>query len=143
MIKIERSIHINNKCQSVFDFAGDYRNDIKWRGNVKEMTLLASGKIRTGIKTRELIKFMGKKYMTIAEITDFKYGKKTSFEGENNNLFVRGSREFHPHENGTIFRYSLQLTPKGFSKIFSPVLSKAFERQVQRDLNNLKKLLEN
>lgn len=143
MINIDKSIHINKNCEKVFDFAADYRNDIKWRSNVRDMQLLPSGQIKRGVKTRELLNFMGKNYLTIAEVVDYKYCSITSFKGENNTSFVTGFREFLPNDNGTIFRYSLQLSPKGFMKILAPILGRALNKQIKKDLNKLKQILEN
>lgn len=125
----------------VFAFAGDYRNDPKWRSGVLSMEYQTAGPPGIGTRTREVMRSMGRTAVTIGEITEYS-AARTAFRSLSGPVACDGSREFAGSPSGTIFTYSLTLRPAGTLRLLEPLLRWIFRRQIRQDLRRLKGQLE-
>ena len=141
-LMITASVDIRRPVGEVFAFAGDYENDPLWRSGVVEMRYETPGVLRTGARTREIMRFLGGRVTTVAEIVGFERDRKTAFESRGAPVPVWGSRTFEPVDGGTRFTYELSMRPGGPWALLSPVLATMLRRRAARDLRKLKTLLE-
>ena len=125
----------------VFAFAGDYANDPAWRAGVICMEYETSGPIAVGTRTRETMRSLGTKVVTIAEVTEYS-AIRTAFKSVSGPIPCSGSREFVTTPTGTRFTYTLTLRPAGGLRLLEPVVKTLLTRQVRADVRRLKQRLE-
>jgi uncharacterized membrane protein len=141
-LRITANVNIRRPVGEAFAFAGDYENDPLWRSGVVEMRYETPGVPRAGARTREIMRFLGGRVTTVAEIVEFERDRKTAFESRGGPVPVWGSRTFEPVDGGTRFTYDLSMRPGGPWALLSPVLATMLRRRAARDLKKLKALLE-
>ena len=141
--RISAGATIGRPVGEVFALAGDYENDPLWRSGVVEMRYETPGVLRTGARTREIMRFLGGRVTTVAEIVEFERDRKTAFASRGAPVPVWGSRTFEPDDDSTTrFTYELSARPGGPWALLSPILATVLRRQAARDLKKLKTLLE-
>lgn len=143
MITVRESITIARPVETVFAFAGDYRNDPQWRAGVTAMTVSPNGEIEPGSTTHEVIHFMGKEYITDAQVLAWKPNQQTAFKSFAASIPVEGERLFERDLTDTRLTYTVTFMPQTLSdQLMVSVLVMMFRRQTRQDLKNLKALLE-
>lgn len=140
--RISASATIRRPVGEVFALAGDYENDPLWRSGVLGMRYETPGGPRVGARTREVMRLLGGRATTVAEIVEFERDRRTAFESRDAPVPVWGSRTFEPVDGGTRFTYDLSARPDGPWALLSPLLATALRRRAARDLEKLKTLLE-
>ena len=141
-LRITANVDIRRPVGEAFAFAGDYENDPLWRSDVVEMRYETPGVLRTGARTQEIMRFLGGRVTTVAEIVEFERHRKTAFESRGGPVPVWGSRTFEPVDGGTRFAYGLSMHPGGPWALLSPVLATMLRQRAARDLRKLKAILE-
>lgn len=141
-LRIAESVTIRRTAGDVFALAGDYGNDPLWRSGVVEMRYETPDGPRVGARTREVMRILGGRATTVAEIVEFERDRRTAFESRGGPVPVRGSRKFEPVVDGTRFTYELSMRPEGPWALLAPVLATVLRRRAARDLRNLKRMLE-
>ncbi|HEX4940353.1 MAG TPA: SRPBCC family protein [Candidatus Kapabacteria bacterium] len=141
MFEVKCSVDIPRPPDVVFAFAGNYANDPVWRSGVLSMVYQTSGAPAAGVRTKEIIRSMGRKAVTIGEIIEYS-PSRTAFRSISGPVPCEGSREFVPVASGTRFTYSLTLHPTGFLGLLEPLLKRMFTKQIQADVQRLKRHLE-
>ena len=125
----------------VFAFAGDYANDPAWRAGVICMEYETPGPIAAGTRTRETMRSLGTKVVTVAEVMEYSPAR-TAFNSVSGPIPCSGSREFVATPTGTRFTYTLVLRPVGFYRVLEPLLKLLLARQVRADIRRLQQRLE-
>jgi uncharacterized membrane protein len=143
MAFVSESIIIACPVETVFAFAGDYRNDPQWRTGVREMTVTPDTDIELGTITREVLHFAGKVYVTERNVVTWKPNQQASFKSFAAAFPLQGDRHFEPDGTDTRFTYTLTISAESFvDKLMKPVLVRMFRSQMRKDLKTLKVLLE-
>lgn len=141
MFTVKASQRIARAPGDVFEFAGDYANDPLWRKGVVSMAYEPSGPPSVGVRIREVMRSLGRNFVTLGEITEFS-PTRTAFRSLSGPVSCRGSRDFAASGGGTQFTYSLTLCPTGVLRLLEPLLRSMFAKQVQGDVAKLTQLLE-
>jgi uncharacterized membrane protein len=115
MATITESISIARPVESVFAFAGDYRNDPQWRTGVVEMTVSPDAEIKAGSTTRELLYFAGKVYVTEADVVEWQPNQHTAFKSFAAAMPVEGERRFEETVTETRLTYNLTTYPQSLT----------------------------
>lgn len=143
MAFVSESIIIARPVETVFAFAGDYRNDPQWRTGVMEMTVTPDTDIALGTITREVMRFAGKVYVTERNVVTWKPNQQASFKSFVAAFPVEGDRHFEPATPDTRFTYTLTTSAESFiDKLMTPMLVRMLRSQMRKDLKTLKALLE-
>jgi uncharacterized membrane protein len=143
MIHVSESIAIARAVETVFAFAGDYRNDPQWRAGITEMIVTPDGEIKAGSVTREVLHFAGRDYITEANVVVWRPNQKTAFKSFVAAIPVEGERLFERTYPDTTFTYNLTTCLQSrMDRLMMPILAILFRNQVRNDLKKLKKLLE-
>lgn len=141
-LRIAEGVTIRRPVGEVFAFAGDYENDPLWRSGVVEMQYETPGGLRAGARTREVMRILGGRATTVAEIVEFERDRRTAFESRGGPVPVWGGRTFEPAGGGTRFTYELSMRPGGPWALLSRALAAMLRRRAARDLKKLKAPLE-
>jgi len=142
VLRIAEGVTIGRPAGDVFALAGDYENDPLWRSGVIEMRYETPDGPRAGARTREVMRILGGRTTTVAEIVLFERDRRTAFESRGGPFPVWGSRTFEPVVGGTRLTYELSMRPESPWTLLSPVLTSMLRRRAARDLRKLKALLE-
>ena len=143
MITWEESIIINRPQQEVWDFLSNPANLAKWGSSTEFAEWTSEGPHGVGSTAREVGKAMGRKVEAISEITVWDPPNEHSRKYISGPLkAVQATMKFEPTENGTQFTAYGQGTFGGILKIVEGLVSKLSKKQMNKDLEALKKLLE-
>jgi uncharacterized membrane protein len=143
-VNVSTAINIKTPIDQVARYASDPDNVTAWYANIKSVHWKSAKEIRVGSKIEFAAQFLGKRLVYTYEIVEFipnqKFVMRTSdgpFPMETTYLWKSLS------ENETEMTLINRGSPSGFSKFFAPFMSIAMRRANQKDLSNIKKILEN
>jgi len=143
MVTVQASVDIDRPIEEVFAYAGDFRNDVAWRGEVSELVYLTPDPIAVGSRERETARFFGRTAVTETRVTAFDVPRRVAFEHISGPYRVRGSRAFEPVPGGTRFTFILDSeVSAAFERLLVPVLRRLFQRQMDQNVARLKSTLE-
>ena len=144
MAKIERSIEIRAPVEKVFDFVADWRNKLRFFEGIYDWKPTTEKTRGDGARFVYKVKVLGREYETEDEVSDFVENRRWSCTS------VRGVQSKHEWifsrlDEKTIVIFLSEYKPP--VPILGVVLDVLFfkwrwQRNVERSLQNLKKLLE-
>ena len=140
--RISESVSIDRPPADVWSAIADYSFDLEWRNNLTEMTPDPPGGPELGTKVHEVVRNMGRDYVTDGVVTELDPGTSYRFGGEGTIGGVAGGRSVRPDGNGAVFTYDIELTPKGGTRLLGPLLGPMVRPGLKKDLARLKELLE-
>ena len=140
--RISESVSIARPPADVWKAIADYSFDREWRSNLTEMAPDPPGGPEPGTKVREVVRTMGRDYVTNGVVTELDPGTSYRFSGDGTIGDVAGGRSVRPDGNGAIFTYDIELTPTGGSRLLGPLLGPMVRSGLKKDLGRLKELLE-
>ena len=142
MVTFEKSIFINRPQQEVFDFVSNPANEIQWGGNVEVSEWTSEGPPGVGSTMRWVVRSLGLKMGSTAEITSWDPPNQYSFKSVSGGLTFEATRRFESKENGTQLTVNAQGEFSGLLKIVEGPLGKQSVKQVDADFDALKLVLE-
>ncbi|HEV2125592.1 MAG TPA: SRPBCC family protein [Chloroflexota bacterium] len=143
MARMESSVVIRRPVPEVFAFVANYENDPLWRIGITELVITTPGPPGVGSETREVLRFLGQTYTTTARVTEYTPPTRIAFQSLSGPQPVRGWRLIEPVEEGARVTHALEADPVGvLGRILLPVQAALLGRQMQRESQRLKSLLE-
>ena len=140
-VDVETSIVIHRPLPEVAAFAGNPENAPKWYVNIKSVEWKTPPPARVGSQIAFVAQFLGRRMAytyEIVELTDRKLVMRTA-EGP---FPMETTYEWEPAADGTKMTLRNRGTPSGFSSLAAPFMAKAMRSANEKDLANLKQLLE-
>jgi quercetin dioxygenase-like cupin family protein len=137
----QASVWIDRPVREVFGYIENYDNDAQWR-NLVSMRQSPSGETRVGTVTREEIDFLGQRYVTVATITRHEPNKCLVWEATESAFPIAGWRVAEPENGGTRFSEAVTAEIGGLNRLFAPLMVRALRKQMQTEVEALKRLLE-
>jgi carbon monoxide dehydrogenase subunit G len=110
----------------VFERVSDFSTTEKWDPGIVEAEKISSDGIDIGARFRVVARFMGRNSELVYEITEFEPGRRVVLRGENATVLSVDEIIVEPNGEGSIVKYSADLTLKGPLKLFDPLLGMAF-----------------
>jgi uncharacterized membrane protein len=141
-IRIAHAIDVSASPEAAWAVVADYSRDTEWRTGVRSMTVEPPGSLEEGAVTIEELRFAGKTYRNVGEITALEPGRELRWR-TTQGADADGRRRVTARADGRC-RISLELTvrPTGADRLFAPVLARMLARNVRRDLERLRQLVE-
>jgi hypothetical protein len=143
MVDVTSQIIINKPIYIVANYAYDPDNAPEWYVNIKSADWKTPKPLQIGSQIAFTASFLGRKLVYTYEIVEFIPGQK---------LVMRTAEGPFPMETTYIWtaiddkttRMILRNTgkPTGFSKLFAPIMARAMKRANNKDLINIKKIIE-
>jgi len=140
--KAEVSIWIDRSPADVFQFIANYNNDTRWRHGVARMSQSPVGETGVGTITHEEMEFLGRRYVTIAQITAFEPDQRLAWASIEATSPVSGWRVVTAEGAGARFTQAVVADLQGFYRWLSPLMVAMFKNQMSRDMARLKQILE-
>jgi carbon monoxide dehydrogenase subunit G len=122
----------------VFKRVSDFSTAEKWDPGVVEAEKITSDGIDIGARFRIVARFMGRNSELVYEITEFEPGRRVVLRGENSTVLSVDEIIVEPEGEGSVVKYSADLTLKGPLKLLDPLLGKAFDGIAEKALAGLR-----
>ncbi len=142
MIRIEKSILINRTQQEVFDFASDPANELKWRDDLKSSEWTSEGPPGVGSTIRQVGRFLGREREGTGEVTLWDPPHQIGVKSTSGPIPFETANKLESTENGTLLTVNGQARPGGLFKLVRPLIVRQLEKQLDAQLEALKRLLE-
>jgi uncharacterized membrane protein len=140
MPEATNTVTISRPVSDVFAFVADGTNNPRWRSGVLDISLKSgNGKGATyqqGIKGP-----FGRRVPADYQITDFVPDTRIAFRAIAGPVRPEGSFELVSTDGGTLVKFSLRCSPRGFAKLMTPMVAKTMRSEVAQ-LDQLRAILE-
>ena len=142
MITASSSVTVDKPVDEVWAFVTDCRNEPKWHSDSIEAAPIGDGPLAVGMKQRWLLKFMGKREMTM-EVTRLEPNKVEVLEARTALMGMAPTitYSFEQAGTGTRFTRSVQMDPQGVGKLMKPMMRGMVPKRNAAFVQNLKKAL--
>jgi carbon monoxide dehydrogenase subunit G len=142
MYQFEKSILINRPQQEVFDYVTDPANDAKYQSGSEAAEWTSEGPVGVGSTLRSVNKFMGRKIEGISEVTAWDPPNQYAQKSVGGPVPFEMKMVLAAKDNGTQLTLSGQAELGGFFKLAEGLVGKQLEKQMEGDLETLKRLME-
>lgn len=143
MARVQSSVVINRSVEEVFAFVTGLENDPQWRLGIAEIGVTTPGPFGVGSESREVLRFLGRTYVTTARCTVHEPNRRMAFRSLTGPQPVAGWRLVEPATGGTRVTHALEAEPVGWlGRLTLPLQVAIMRRQMRRESQRLKALLE-
>ncbi|MFQ6080277.1 MAG: SRPBCC family protein [Candidatus Bathyarchaeia archaeon] len=145
MARIEKSIVINAPPEKVFALSADVERMPEWMDTVKEVKVTSKERTGVGATSHWVVEAGGTRAEFDSETTEWVENEKIAWRTTSGNITMFGSGTLKPVERGTEYTWVMdyELPYSILGKIIDKLkVSKDFEKDMARALQNLKNLLE-
>jgi uncharacterized membrane protein len=134
---------VDRSREAVFAFMADPANDPKWIVNLRSARLLGDGPIAEGARVERLAHFLGRRIEYVLEIVGLDPGARLEMRSVKAPFPMHITYTFEDAAaGGTTVRNRVAGEVGGFFAAFGPLMPRMVRRNVQRDLDRLKNVLE-
>lgn len=134
------SVNLKGSPEQVFDYLCDLKNELLWNPDMLLAEQITEGAIGEG--TRILCQWKGGPKL---ECTYTKFDRPRYWEAyaASKKLDIAFKCEVNPTEIGVRITASMTLLPKGLFRIMGPFLRMAFQKEEEKNMEKIKKAVEN
>jgi uncharacterized membrane protein len=142
-MRVEESIEINRPLEEVFNYVSDVGNYPEWMAHALEVRKDTEGPPQQGDRFIVAIKSVGRRFETPYERTSYVPNRRYTDRATGGPVpNQRWACAFQEVSGGTRLTRAVDAEPGGLLKLLEPLQKRAAERQLRRDLQTLKDLLE-
>ena len=142
MIKLEDNVIIHQSPDKVFAFTTDIKNNPEWQSDILEIEQITDGTFGRGSTYRCVNIFMGQRFESEATVSEYIPARKCSYQIKAGNINGENSFIYEPVNGSTKFTTRVRLS-LGFLALAGGLFKRTAKEQIKKDLNRLKKILEN
>ena len=144
MARIESVIQVRKQIEDVFAFMNGAENHVRFIPNMVEFKQTSAGAFgRVGATANGLLRFLGIIKIPVSyEIIEYDLNYALAMKGKMGPVFFRDGYILSPAENGARIKFWLELSPTGWTKLFSPFAKLIGKVHAYETLRNLKRALE-
>jgi uncharacterized membrane protein len=142
MIKLEDNIVIHRSPDKVFAFTTDIKNNPKWQSDILEIEPITDGTFGQGSTYRCVNLFMGQRFESETTVLEYIPAQKCSYQINAGSINGENSFIYEPVNGSTKFTTRIRLR-LGFLAVAGGLFKRSAREQIKKDLNRLKKVLEN
>lgn len=143
IIRVEESIEINRPLQRVFSYVADVGNFPEWMEHTLEVRKDTPGPPQGGDRFTVAIKSLGRRFETPYERISYEPNRCCTDRAVGGPIpNQQWDSTFEEISGGTRFTRAVEAEPGGILKLLEPLQKRAVKRQLRKDLETLKYLLE-
>jgi uncharacterized protein YndB with AHSA1/START domain len=142
MARLESSITINRPIEEVFTAVTDFASHPQWRGGLQRAEVTSPGPLRAGSTYVYDLRVMGREINTTGEVVAYEPPTAYAWKATSGPFPLSGKVHCEPAAGGTRVIETVEVEPGGFFKLAQPLLVRQQQSQMEKDLKNLKELLE-
>jgi uncharacterized membrane protein len=140
-IDVTAEVRVRRPRDEVAAYMSDPANDPEWIGGLREARLLGEGPPGEGSRVARVASFMGRKVEYVNEITRLEPGLVLDMRSVKAPFPMHITYTFEDSGDGTVVRNHVR-GGGGFFSLGSPLFAPMVRRNVQRDLERLRDVLE-
>jgi uncharacterized membrane protein len=142
-MRVEESIEINRPLEEVFNYVSDVDNYPEWMAHALEVLKNTEGSPQQSDRFIVAIKSVGRRFETPYERTSFEANRRYTDRAVGGPIpNQRWDCTFEEVPGGTRVTRAVDAEPAGLLKLLEPLQKRAAERQLRKDLQTLKDVLE-
>jgi uncharacterized membrane protein len=141
-IDVTARIVIDRPREDVAAFVIDNRNDPTWIGGISESELLGEGPVMEGSRVRRVASFLGKRIEYVNEVVRLEPATALEMRSVKSPFPMRITYTFADAPGGTETSVRVQGEPGGLYRAGGPLMKRAVQRSIDRDVEALKRTLE-
>lgn len=126
----------------VATFVIDHRHDPVWIGGISESELLGDGVISEGSRVRRVASFLGRRIEYVNEVVRLEPGSVLEMRSVHSPFPMHITYRFADVPGGTEATVRVEGEPGGLYRLGAPMLKRAVQRSIDRDVAALKRTLE-
>src|SRR2546423_15671244 len=140
MAKIEFSIAVRRPVEEVFAYLTDPANLPEWQSSAIEGRMEAAGPMAKGARFVEARKFMGRRFESTLEVTEYDPPRRFAFRVVSGPVPFRADHPLEPSDGGTQLSVVGEGESGGFFKAAEPPVIRTARRQTKTDFEALRNL---
>jgi len=142
-MRVEESIEINRPLQEVFDYVSDVGNYPEWMAHALEVLKDSEGPPQQNDRFTVAIKSVGRRFETPYERTSYEAYRQYTDRAVGGPIpNQRWECTFQEVPGGTRLTRAVDAELGSLLKLLEPLQKRAVERQLRKDLQTLKEVLE-
>jgi hypothetical protein len=142
MTHVQVETTIRRSREDVAEYAMNPANDRSWIGALVEVNVLTEGPVGAGTRVERVAQFLGRRIEYVNEIVEYEPPTRLRMKSVKAPFPMTVDYEFADGDGGTLMRIRTGGDATGFYRLAGPLLDRAVERGVARDLKRLKAILE-
>jgi uncharacterized membrane protein len=140
-IDVVAEVHVRRPREQVAAYMNDPANDHEWIGGLREARLLGDGPLAEGSRVERVASFVGRRVEYVNEITRLEPGRTLEMRSVKAPFPMHIMYTFEDRDGGTVVRNHVR-GGGGLLSLGSPIFAPMVKRNVQKDLERLRELLE-
>ena len=139
---VDEPVVINAPPATVFEHVSDPEKSKRWDEGLIELEMLTDGPFGLGTRIREVRKVPGGQNEAIEEVTTFEPGRKLGWTTLEGKFKTSGLISLEPQGEATALNFVVTGSGNFFMNPMSPLLSRAVSKEIRRNLQTLRGLIE-
>jgi uncharacterized membrane protein len=140
-IDVVAEVHVQRPRGEVAAYMSDPANDPEWIAGLREAHLVGDGPLAEGSRVARVASFMGRKVEYVNEITALEPGRVLDMRSVKAPFPMHITYTFEDRDGGTLVRNHVR-GGGGLFSLGSPLFAPMVRRNVRKDLERLRELLE-
>ncbi|HEX6023069.1 MAG TPA: SRPBCC family protein [Solirubrobacter sp.] len=142
-VRVQESIEIDRPLSEVFDFVAEVRNYPKWMAHALDVRTDAPGAPQQSDRFVLALKSVGRRFETPYERTSYEKARGYTDQAVGGPIpNHRWLAAFEQVPAGTRLTRSVEVESRGLLKLLEPLQQRAAARQLRKDLQTLKAVVE-
>lgn len=141
-MRIESNVVINAPVERVFAFVTDVERQPDWIAAVERVSNLSPGPLQVGSTFRLSLAFMGKTAEADQQITRLDPNRAITQKTTSGPIATEVTMTLEPNGSGTLLRNVTEADLGSLGRFAGPMISRTIKRQLETDLQTLKRMLE-
>ena len=142
MAAFRSAITINRPLVDVFQVLTDPERTAKWSSLTTGETMISTGPIGVGSTYRVVGKGFGRSTVRENEVTEYELNRRWTVQSRTGSPPTRASATFRQDDGGTRIDFVIEAELTGLLGVVAPLVMAIGKRQWERDLRNLKAMME-
>jgi uncharacterized membrane protein len=140
-IDVVGEVQVQRPRDQVAAYMSDPANDPEWIGGLREARLLGDGPLREGSRVTRVASFLGRRVEYVNEITSLEPGSVLEMRSVKAPFPMHITYTFEDRDGGTAVRNHVR-GGGGLFSLGSPLFAPVVKRNVQKDLERMRDVLE-
>ena len=142
MAAFNSAVTIDRSLEDVFAVLSNPERTATWSSLTTGETMISTGPLGVGSTYRAVGRGLGRSTVRENEVTEFELNRRWAVRSRTGSPATRASATFHPVEGGTRIDFTVEAELTGPLRVVAPIVMTIGRRQWNRDLRNLKAMME-